>query len=80
MTIATKSRKKGYSALVAVAAAAAGVLLLSAVGTLSLSSAQIQGQELLQQQQQLPEQLLGDAQAQMVQEQLQQVEEALSQL
>ncbi len=65
MTIATKSRKKGYSALVAVAAAAAGVLLLSAVGTLSLSSAQIQGQELQQQQQQqLSEQLLGDAQAQ----------------
>jgi plastocyanin len=63
MTISTKSRKKGYLAVVAVAAA--GVLLLSAVGTLSLSSAQfLQGQELPQLEQQLLEQLLGDAQAQ----------------
>lgn len=48
MTIPTKSRNKEYLALVTVAAA--GVLLLSALGTLSLSSAQIQGQELQQQQ------------------------------
>jgi hypothetical protein len=39
MTIATKSHKKEYLALVTVATA--GVLLLSAVGMLSLSSAQL---------------------------------------
>jgi plastocyanin len=61
MTIATKSRKKGYLALVAVAVAA--VLPLSAVATLSLSSAQLQGQGVEQLQQQLLQQLVGDAQA-----------------
>jgi len=64
MTIATKSRKKRYSALVAVAAAAAGVLLLSAVGTLPLSSAQFQVPELPQQQQQMLDELLGGLAAQ----------------
>src|SRR5918999_760497 len=52
----------GYLALVG--AAIASVLLLSAAGTLSLSSAQIQGQGVEQLEQQLLEQLLGDAQAQ----------------
>src|SRR3712207_4922508 len=64
MTISTKSRKKKYLALVAVAAAAAGVLMLSAVGTLSLSSAQFQGQGVEQLEQQLLQQILGGAQAQ----------------
>lgn len=64
MTIATKSRKKGYLALVAVVVVVAAVLPLSAVGTLSLSSAQLQGQGVEQLEQQLLQQLLGDAQAQ----------------
>ena len=45
-------------------AAIAGVLLLSAAGTLSVSSAQFQGQGVEQLEQQLLQQLLGDAQAQ----------------
>ncbi len=62
MAISTKSRKKKYLALMAVAAA--GVLMLSAVGTLSLSSAQFQGQGVEQLEQQLLQQLLGGAQPQ----------------
>ena len=66
-TTTTKTSKK-YLALVGVAALAAGVLMLSVAGTLSISSAQLQGQEpeqrLEQQQQQILEELLGDSQAQ----------------
>ena len=62
MTIATKSLKEKYLALVAVAAA--GVLMPSAAGTLSISSAQFQVPGLPQQQQQTLDELLGDAQAQ----------------
>jgi plastocyanin len=64
MTIATKSRKKNSKALMAVVVAAVGVLVLSAAGTLSVSSAQFQGQGVEQLEQQLIQQLLGDAQAQ----------------
>ena len=63
LTSTTKNHKK-YLALVGAAAVSVGVLLLAAAGTLSLSSAQFQGQELSQQQQQLLQQLLGDFQAQ----------------
>ncbi len=66
MTIATKSRNNKYLTLVVVAATT-GVLMLSAAGILSLSSAQIQGQGLEQEQhkqQQLAQELLGYSQAQ----------------
>jgi plastocyanin len=59
-SIATKTNKR-YLASVAAAAVAAGVLLLSAAGTLSLGSAQPQLQEQGQEQLQL-QQLLGDLQ------------------
>jgi plastocyanin len=61
MTSTTTKTNKKYLTLGGVAA---GVLLLAAAGTLSLSSAQFQGQELEQQQQQILEELLGDFQAQ----------------
>jgi plastocyanin len=64
LTSTTKKNHKKYLALVGAAAVSVGVLLLAAAGTLSLSSAQFQGQELEQQQQQLLQQLLGDFQAQ----------------
>jgi plastocyanin len=68
MTSTTTKTSKKYLALVVVAAIAAGVLMLSVAGTLSISSAQPQGQEpeqrLEQQQQQILEELLGDFQAQ----------------
>ena len=65
MTSTSKKKSNsnnGYLALVG--AAIASLLLLSAAGTLSLSSAQLQGQGVEQLEQQLLQQLLGDAQAQ----------------
>ena len=61
MTSSVKRISKSNSYLTLVGAAITGVLLLSAAGTLSLSSAQLQGQE-PEQQQQLLQQLLGDVQ------------------
>ncbi len=59
-SISKKSRSNSYLALVG--AAITGVLLLSAVGTVTISSAQFQGQELEQQQEQQLQQLLVDLQ------------------
>jgi plastocyanin len=59
----TKRSSRNNSHLALVGAAIAGVLLLSTAGTLSYSSAQIQGQ-VAEQEQQLLQQLLGDFQAQ----------------
>jgi plastocyanin len=58
MTNASKKSKSNIGYLVLVGAAIANVLLLSAAGTLSLSSAQLQGQGLVEQQQQDQLQLL----------------------
>jgi len=61
----TESKRSSDSHLALVGAAISGVLLLSAAGTLSLSSAQfLQGQELPQQQEQLLQELLGGPQTQ----------------
>src|SRR3954467_8612737 len=61
MTSSVKRISKSNSYLTLVGAAITGVLLLSAAGTLSLSSAQLQGQG-PEQQQQLLQPLLGDVQ------------------
>ncbi len=63
MSSSIKRTGKSNSYLALVEAAISGVLLLSAAGTFSLSSAQLQGQG-PEQQQQLLQQLLGDAQPQ----------------
>jgi plastocyanin len=62
MTSILKSSSSNYRHLTLIGTSIIGVLLFSAAGTPSLSSAQFQGQGLEQQQQQL-EQLLGDFQA-----------------
>jgi len=62
--IPKRNRSNSHLMLVGTAAAIAGVLLFSSTGTISLSSAQLQGPELPQRQQQILQELLGGAQAQ----------------
>ncbi len=64
MTSTSEKTNSKNDYFASVGAAIVGVLLLSAAGTASISSAQLQGQGVEQLEQQLLQQLLGDAQAQ----------------